>query len=51
MYVRNRVPVRGGVMVECTIVSAGSPIARSFLGDHVERRGPGTGGRADDPEL
>ena len=45
------IPIRYGVVVESTLVTAGSPIARGLLGDQVERRGPGTGGRADDPEL
>ena len=50
------VPIRYGVgylsgMVEGMVVTTGSPITRGLLGNHVERRGPGTGGRPDDPEL
>ena len=51
MNVWDWVPIRYGVVVEGMVVTTGSPITRGLLGNHVERRGPGTGGRPDDPEL
>ena len=46
-----RVPVRDCVLVQGTVVIAWTPIARDFLGNHVERRGPGTGRGLDDAQL
>ena len=51
MDVWNWIPIGYGVAVESAVVTAGSPITRGLLGYHVERRGPGTGGRPDDSEL
>ena len=51
MYVGYGVPVRYGGVVKSTVVTAGSPITRGLLRDQVERGGPGTGRRADDPKL
>ena len=51
MDVWHRVPVRDCVLVQGTVVTALTPISRDFLGNHVERRGPGTGRGLDDAQL
>ena len=51
MDMRYWIPVRHCVPIKGTIITTGTPVSRGFLGYHVQRRGPGTGGRADDPKL
>ena len=51
MDVWHRVRVRGCVLVQGTVVIIWMPIARGFLGEHVEGRGPGTGRGLDDAQL
>ena len=45
------VPVRHCVPIEGTIITAGTPISRSFLGHHVQGGGPGARGGANNPKL
>ena len=42
LYVRNGVSIRAGDVVQSLVVTAGSPVSLSFLGDHVQRRCLGT---------
>ena len=51
MYVRYGIPIGHCVSVQRAVVATGSPVTRGLLGNHVERRGPGAEGGADDPEL
>ncbi len=51
MNVRHGVPVGHCVPVEGTVIATWTPVSRGLLGDHVERKGPGTGGGADHAEL
>ena len=48
MDVGDRISVRDGTVIERTIVSTWPPVSWGFLRNHVQWRGPGAGGWADD---
>ena len=51
MNVRHGVPVGHCVPVEGTVIATWTPVFGGLFWDHVERRGPGTGGGANDAEF
>ena len=51
LYMWSRVVVWDGMLVEATIVTAGSPVTGGLLGDHVEGRSPTTRGQTDDTQF
>ena len=51
LYVRDRVPICSSDIVECTVISAGSPIAWGLFGDHMKGGRPAARGWSDNSQL